>query len=214
MSTTADAPRIGSPIIVALEDAWAAIQARHPEVPDVMIVVGTGRDGRRKGLKYGHYWNEVWQNGEGKVSEVLIGGEGMKRGARDVMTTLIHEAAHALAKVRGIQDTSRQGRYHNKRFKALAEEMGLEISQDPRIGWSPSKMPDTTAEEYSATLEALEEAMKLYRPDEVEATPGKKAPPAAECGCGRKIRVAPSVLEQAAILCEGCGQDFAIPGVI
>jgi hypothetical protein len=35
----------------------------------------------------------------------------------------VHEAAHGLANTRGVKDTSRQGRYHNKRFRALAEEL-------------------------------------------------------------------------------------------
>lgn len=47
--------------------------------------------------------------------------------------------AHALAHVRGIKDTSRQGRWHNTKFKALAEELGIEVSKDPRIGWSPTR---------------------------------------------------------------------------
>ena len=34
---------------------------------------------------------------------------------RRMLATLLHEAAHALARVREIQDTSRQGRYHNQR---------------------------------------------------------------------------------------------------
>ena len=47
-----------------------------------------------------------------------------------------HEAAHAIACQRGIKDTSRQGRYHNSRFKAIAEEVGLDVSRDPEWGWS------------------------------------------------------------------------------
>ncbi len=35
------------------------------------------------------------------------------RGAADVLGTLLHETAHALAHVRDIKDTSRQGRWHN-----------------------------------------------------------------------------------------------------
>jgi hypothetical protein len=35
--------------------------------------------------------------------------------------TILHEAVHALAHVRGVKDTSRGGKYHNKReFVALA----------------------------------------------------------------------------------------------
>lgn len=32
----------------------------------------------------------------------------------------------------------------------------------------------------------------------------------ASCGCGRNIRVAPSVLEQAPITCGECGQGFTL----
>ncbi len=34
----------------------------------------------------------------------------------------------------GSQDTSRGGKYHNKKFKDIAESMGLVISHDPVIG--------------------------------------------------------------------------------
>ena len=76
-----------------------------------------------------------------RLPEVFVGGEGLVRGAADVLGTLLHEAAHALAHVRDIKDTSRQGRWHNARFKALAEEVGIEVAKDPRSGWSPTTLP-------------------------------------------------------------------------
>jgi hypothetical protein len=44
--------------------------------------------------------------------------------------------AHALAHVRGIQDSSRQGRYHNTRYRQLAREIGLHAEQPERFGWT------------------------------------------------------------------------------
>ena len=32
----------GSPVVRALEDAWATIRHHHPELPEVFIVVGAG----------------------------------------------------------------------------------------------------------------------------------------------------------------------------
>jgi hypothetical protein len=52
---------------------------------------------------------------------------------------MLHEAAHALATRRGIKDTSAAGnRYHNKRFAALAAELGLRGPDVPDkiTGWS------------------------------------------------------------------------------
>jgi hypothetical protein len=45
---------------------------------------------------------------------------------------MLHEAAHALAQVRGIKDTSRRGRWHNARFRALAEELRIEVRKEDR----------------------------------------------------------------------------------
>ena len=62
------------------------------------------------------------------AAELFVGGEGLSQGAESVRATLLHEAAHGLSDVRQIQDTSRQGRYHNTRYKALGEELGLVVT--------------------------------------------------------------------------------------
>jgi hypothetical protein len=105
------APMVGaSPLVAALEQVWAAIRRRHPEVPEVVVVVAAGGEGRR--LRWGHFASGRWQLPAGRRPEVLVGGEGLRRPAREVLGTLLHEAAHGLADRRGIQDTSRGGRYH------------------------------------------------------------------------------------------------------
>ena len=141
MSTAAGekAREHGSRIITALEQAWAAIRARHPEVPDVVIVTGAGSN--QKGLPEGyrlrgHHWPERWVTDpaeQRRMPELFVAGELLAAGGRAVLEVMLHEAAHALAVVRGIRDTSAEGnRYHNKRFVALATEMGLPGPSGPR----------------------------------------------------------------------------------
>ncbi|MEV4091258.1 hypothetical protein [Streptosporangium saharense] len=74
------------------------------------------------------------------------------------METLLHEAAHALAHVRGVKDTSSGYRYHNKRFVRLAVELGLSAPAEPAptIGWSHCPITDATTERYRAPIEALD----------------------------------------------------------
>jgi hypothetical protein len=109
-------------LIGALEWAWKAIQSRHPETPEVIITVASGDRHR----KLGHFSPDRWEVlDEGERPEVLIGAEGLKRLPTDVLGTLLHEAAHGLAHVRGIKDTSRRGHYHNGRFREMAMELGL-----------------------------------------------------------------------------------------
>lgn len=203
--------------MAALEAAWAEIRRRHAEVPEVVIITGSGSDARRRDeLRLGHFAAGRWRGSalRGELPEVFVGGEGLQRGAGAVLATLLHEAAHGLADARAIKETSRQGRYHNRRFKVLAEELGLEIAQAPGIGWSATSLPAATARSYARTLAALERAIRIYRRPEAPA--GSRAgsannPKPCLCGCPRRIRVAPSVLAAGPILCGLCGEAFA-PG--
>lgn len=201
---------LSAPLVAALEQAWADIRAQHPELPTVVVILGAGSiGGPKSGLRLGHFASMRWHHGDDRLPEVFIGGEGLARGPLDVLGTLLHEAAHALADVRGIKDTSRQGRWHNARFKALAEEVGIEVTKDSRIGWSPTAVPDRTRELYAPTIRVLGAALRLYRASETPAQPGKsKSPPPCVCACGRRIRVAPSVLETGPITCGICDTEF------
>ncbi len=146
------------------------------------------------------------------MAELFLGGEGLRRGPVEVLGTLLHEAAHALAHVRGIKDTSRQGRWHNARFKALATEVGIETSKDPRLGWSPTTLPPVTRTAYADTITALGQALRMHRAAETSrGRAGGKAssPPPCVCACGRRIRVAPTVLAAGPITCGICDTDFA-----
>jgi hypothetical protein len=97
-----------SAVVAAMEHAWAAIRARHPQVPEVIVILGAGSEARRGLFKLGHFAAARWQVAGQRRAEVLVSGEGLQRGARDVLGTLLHEAAHGLADTRGIQDTSRR----------------------------------------------------------------------------------------------------------
>ncbi|WP_207223611.1 hypothetical protein [Pseudonocardia sediminis] len=215
---------ISAPMVAALEAAWAAIRARNPELPPVVIVLGAG-SGDRGGLRLGHFAAMRWtatdnddhrhedeRDEDGRrLAEVFVGGEGLARGPVDVFGTLLHEAAHALAHVRGVQDTSRQGRWHNARFKAFAEEIGVAVEKDPKLGWSPTTVPDATRAVYAAAIGELGRALRMRRASETTGgaeKPKKPGPPACVCACGRRIRVAVSVREAGPILCGICEAEF------
>ena len=122
----------------------------------------------------------------------------------------MHEAAHGLAQTRQVQDTSRGGRYHNRRYATLARELGLEVASVKPIGWSATTVPEPTASAYAWQLEELQAALVLRRRQEHRIGTGPRARNllAAACGCGRRIRVAKATLAQAPILCGACQQPF------
>jgi hypothetical protein len=79
------------------------------------------------------------------------------------------------------------------------------------IGWSATSVPEPTAARYVEVLAELAAALVLWRRAEQAnpAGPGRfRNALACSCGCGRRIRVARSVLELAPILCGACAQPF------
>src|SRR5207245_11597705 len=104
---------------------WAASRARPPEVPQVVLTLDAGTGGTAPGtLLLGHFAGDRWQHvGGASLPEMFIAGEGLARGAREALDTELHETAHGLAAARGVRDTSRQGRYHNARYRGLDEEL-------------------------------------------------------------------------------------------
>ena len=89
-------------------------------------------------LKLGHFAANRWTPGgadSASIAELFVGGEG--QGAESVLATLLHVAAHGVADIRQVQDTSRQGRYHNARYKALAEEVSR---PQKRVRREPSRV--------------------------------------------------------------------------
>jgi len=80
----------------------------------------------------------------------------------------------------GVRDTSRQGRYHNARFKTLAKELGLEVRRDPLIGWSVTTPAADTASGMLGC--SCGDCLRAGR----RGMPGLRA---ATCGiCGARLR--------------------------
>lgn len=80
----------------------------------------------------GKAWNK---KGEG-AHELNISAETISRPIEEVTATLIHEMVHLLNIQRDIQDCSRGGTYHNKKFKEEAEKHLIQIDHHDKYGWT------------------------------------------------------------------------------
>jgi hypothetical protein len=155
--------------------------------------------------------------------EIMVSGENLGRGARDVFGTVAHEVAHAYNIASGIRDVDTNGR-HNKKFKDAAESLfGLTITQHPTIGWSPTEVGEECATTWADAIATIEEAITASAPRQNIGGGfggfgtfggGSPAPKGrdknlkkASCGCGKSIRVSASNLEYVGA-CRGCGEDF------
>jgi hypothetical protein len=221
----ADEPT-ASALVAACEEAWAAIQEHHPELPAAVVVLGSGVE-RGRLVKLGHWWSGRWV-ADGKVrGEVLLAGEALHLPPAAVFEVLLHEAAHGLSAARGVKDTSRGGRYHNARFRDAAEEVGLVVEPMPPYGLARTTLSPLGEERYTDAIARLGDAMRIARQVEAQtvagagqgqgaegsgAEPGgnrSRTSALAQCGCGRRLRMAPTVLAAGPVLCGLCGAEFA-----
>lgn len=213
-SITDSSPISLGPVLRALEDAWSAIRRHHSEIPPTVITIGQGSDPRSpNSLRRGHWAASRWERTEdgSEHHEVMIAGERLEDGGEGAFTTLLHEAAHGLAYARQIDETSRNGRYHNARYKALAEELLLDVDRDKVYGWTVTELSESARERYAVELAALDHAIQGYRyPERSKGKSSRKSRALLECGCGRKLYGAPGVVEVGPILCGVCGEPFAI----
>lgn len=220
----------GTRIIQALESTWATIQRHHPDVPDVVVISGTGRQGgNRKGLRWGHHAADRWHDAAaaGRQAELFIAGETIAVGGRMVVETMLHEAAHALAAARRIRDTSCAGRWHNKKFSALAEEIGLQPPKKAAkvIGFSEALITPATVARYASVIRKLDAAAlaRIEAPEqdsgELEGQKdgkkkggraGKRQPVACQCTPPRRMQVTPAFLDGGRVLCGECEAEFAL----
>ena len=107
------------------------------EVPTITIQSTVGA--------YGHVSvNKVWHNDTEATHELNLSADYLNRPIENIVATLIHEGCHLYALQNNIKDTSNRGIYHNKRFKALAEERGLQISKHKTYGWTITEPTERT----------------------------------------------------------------------
>lgn len=193
-----------SGIVTALEFAHASIREKTG-APRATILVT-----RKTGRTMGHFTHaKLWKAGDESFHEIMISANYFARGARAVLGTLLHETAHSLDLANGIQGVTGDG-YHNKKFKATAEALGLTITQAKGIGWSKTDVSDECATRWAEELAAIESALALMADSEQgrKSVGRNKNLKLAKCGCGEKIRISAKTLERCAPLCQDCGQEF------
>lgn len=97
---------------------------------------------------YGHFSlrEDTWISKLGKTHEINIGAGTLARPIEEVAATLLHEMVHYYNFVNGVQDCSRNGTYHNRKFKKAAEARGLVVQHSEKYGWSHTSPSDELLE--------------------------------------------------------------------
>lgn len=135
--------------------------------------------------------------------EINICAEYLSRPFNDIAETLLHEMVHLYNLQKGVQDTSRGGTYHNKKYKEEAEAHGLTVEQHPKYGWALTKL-STEAEEFVDELQ--NKKFEIFRPRTPKAkSKGKQSTRKYVCPCcGCIIRATKEVF----VICGACQERF------
>jgi hypothetical protein len=129
----------------ALEEAWAELRRIQPDIPPVIILALFGRECRRRGL----FCMDAWRKRSDRqmLHEVAV-HPGMFDSPRDLLVTLVHEAAHAILWEKRHDDdkhccgVSLSRYYHRVEFRSAAERLGLEVGfLNRRYGFSLTDWP-------------------------------------------------------------------------
>ncbi|GHV06456.1 hypothetical protein FACS1894217_05170 [Clostridia bacterium] len=151
---------------------------------------------------------KAWQDGsEGGYYEINMCAEHLNRAFDQTCGTLIHEMVHLLNIKNKVQDTSRSGMYHNKKFKDTAERHGLVVTKDAKYGYCRTTLNDDTAEWIKDEFPDSE-GFALHRDKSFKlSTSGKKSSSSRKyvCPiCGTIVRAT----KQVNIQCADCGVEF------
>lgn len=147
--------------------------------------------------------NEEEQNDALGYYEINLCAEHLARPFTEVCATLLHEMVHLWNLQNEVQDTSRGGTYHNKKFKQVAEEHGLIIDQHPKYGWTLTSLNEE-AKEFIEKMN--EKGFGIYRSKlpKIKASKSSSSRKYVCPCCGLIIRATKEVN----VICGDCNVEF------
>lgn len=135
---------------------------------------------KEKSNNLGHFTlDKVWrnrnevENDELSRYEININPVNLNRPAEEIIGTLNHEMVHYANKASDIKDCN--GQVHNKKFKELAERVGLICEKSKKYGWGFTTLSDEFRKYIEETIKPDAKVFEYFRNVEVkESKPREK----------------------------------------
>jgi DNA-directed RNA polymerase subunit RPC12/RpoP len=150
--------------------------------------------------------DRVWEkkDTEDKRFEINICAEYLGRDMYDVVDTLQHEMVHYANKISDVKDCN--GQVHNKKFKTLAESVGLIVEKSKKYGYGHTTCSDQFKKFIDESIQPNIECFAYFRnvPPK-ENTPKEKTQFTYICpNCEEKIKAK----ADKHIICGDCQVEF------
>lgn len=88
----------------------------------------------------------------------------------DIAETLLHEMCHYYNKMNGIKDCN--GQVHNKKFKRVAEDVGLVVEKGKSVGFGYTSMSDELKTYMEEVVKPNEKAFEYFRTAPIKMSGG------------------------------------------
>jgi hypothetical protein len=174
-------------------------------VPKDNIVVTIQSKGRKNAV--GWFWHGRWSPEKKKsaLHEINMSAEHLRD--HNMGELLLHELAHAENDHQGIKDCA--GRRHNKKFKVMAERLGLKVEKGPAsLGFAFTDL-DAPAKQFLDGIKFKREIFELCRLS-AEPKGGKPGSRLLKCECpecGYVVRTTAKWLAVGTPTCP-CGKEM------
>lgn len=140
------------PTIAELERLFAALNDRYFDGKLERPIITIDADGGSRAYGWFTTWR-AWQDTKATTAdihkdghfEINVTAEYLNRPISESAGTMLHEMIHLYNHMNGKKDTSRNGHYHNKKFKDAATSHGLLCSKDDTYGWTITSLTEEAA---------------------------------------------------------------------
>lgn len=197
-------------VITELEDLFETFNEKYFNSELSRPVITVSPHGKESAFGWCTTWKAWKEKGDGEgYYEINVCAEHLARPFKEVAGTLLHEMVHLYNVQNGVKDTSRGGTYHNKEYKAAAEQHGLMVEKDEKYGWAITHLNEDSEKETENFMNFIcKESFDLYREAETKEAKEKKGGSNSikyVCPvCGAIIRATKKVR----VICAECDVEF------
>lgn len=149
----------------------------------------------------------IWINDKEEIEnrhEINICAEYANTPVLVMAEIMLHEMIHYYADLHEIKTTSRNGSFHNKKYRDLGLRFGLIVSKTEKYGWAETKLNDETLN-LVKEMNFNQGAFLMYRIDDTGKVSKKKGSIKHTClSCGNVARST----KEMKLICGNCEEEM------
>lgn len=122
-------------------------QKFNSELPEPVVIIQSNRGINKNAMGWCTV-NKIWCDVDNTIQkyELTVCAEFLHYPIEETVDTMLHEMVHLYCRVKDIKETSRGTAYHNKKFKEIAESVGMIVDHGNKVGYGYTKLSEEMKE--------------------------------------------------------------------